>query len=75
MSEPTWSRYDEAYKAIFEKFPFDLRSKINDCDKIEFTYDEEGDISTITFKKATLTLLTLTFAYDAQKNLTSITRS
>ncbi len=75
MSEPTWSRYDEAYKAIFEKFPFDLRSKINDCDKIEFTYDADGDLSTLVFKKGADTLLTLTFGYDGQKNLTSITRS
>jgi len=71
----TWDRYGEAYKAIFEKMPFDLRSKIADCDKIEFNYDADGDLSTLVFKKAADTLLTLTFGYDAQKNLTSITRS
>lgn len=74
MGEPTWSRYDEAYKGIFEKLPFDLRSKIADCDKIEFTYDGD-DISTIVFKKGVSTLLTLTFGYDGEKKLTSITRS
>lgn len=75
MSEPTWSRYDEAFKGIFEKLPFDLRSKIADCDKIEFTYDDDDDISTVVFKKGVSTLLTLTFGYDGEKKLTSITRS
>lgn len=75
MSEPTWSRYSEAYKGIFEKLPYDIRSKINDCDKLEFSYDVDGDIETIIFKKGAATLLTLTFGYDGSKNLTSITRS
>lgn len=75
MSEPTWARYAEAYQGIFRKLPYDLRSKINDCDKIELTYDPDGDLSTLVFKKDVDTLLTLTFGYDGQKNLTSITRS
>jgi hypothetical protein len=43
--------------------------------KLEFTYDAEGDISTIIAKEYALPLYTLTFGYDAQKKLTSITRS
>lgn len=46
-------------------------------DKLEFTYTAGGDIDTIKFYKddGTTLLFTLTFAYDAQGNLISITRS
>lgn len=43
--------------------------------EIDFTYDVDGDIETIVFKEVAEALFTLTFTYDANKNLTSITRS
>jgi len=75
MPEPTWSRYDEAYKAIHDKLPYDLRSQVQNCDKIEFAYDAEGDLFTLKFYDGANLLLTLTFNYDAEKKLTSIVRS
>jgi len=46
-------------------------------DKVEFTYNDDGDIETIIFKKdsGATTVFTLTFAYDEDTNLESITRS
>ena len=41
----------------------------------EYIYDGEGDIDKIHFKNSDNTIFTLTFSYDAQKNLTGITRS
>jgi len=73
--EPHWARYADAYRAIFEKLPLDLRSKIADCDKLEFAYDGDGDLSTLVFKRGATTLLTLTLGYDGGKRLISITRS
>ena len=43
--------------------------------KYEFTYDEDKDISTLVAKQNEKILFTLTFTYDAEKNLISITRS
>lgn len=73
----TWERRYEALKAIHDA----IRSGIAQAPegktvtKIEFTYDADGDIDTIIFKQGADTLFTLTFAYDANKDLTSITRS
>jgi len=73
--EPHWARYADAYRAIFEKLPLDLRSRIGDCDKIEFSYDADGDLSSLTFKRGAITLITLTFTYDTNKNPTALSRS
>jgi len=76
MPKPlAWSRFDEAYRAIFEKLPFDVRSEVGDCNRMDFSYDANGNLSTLVFKLGAATLLTLTFAYDANQNLTSVTRS
>lgn len=40
-----------------------------------FTVDGEGDVETITYKQGAEVLFTLTFGYDAGKNVTSIIRS
>lgn len=73
----TWERRHEALKAIHDSLRSSLTSppegKI--VTKIEFTYDTDGDIETIVFKQDADALFTLTFAYEANKNLTSITRS
>jgi len=42
---------------------------------IDFTYDADGDLVSIDFRDEVETLFTLTFSYDAEKNLINITRS
>ena len=78
MSTPTtWERRHEALKAIHDAVRSSLTSppEGKTVTKVEFGYDVDGDIETIVFKQDGETLFTLTFAYDANKNLTSITRS
>lgn len=77
MSQIQWGRYQEAYKAIHDAIISGLTSapEGKSVTKTEFTYDTDGDIDTIIFKQNVETLFTLTFGYDAEKNLTSITRS
>lgn len=77
MSQIQWGRYQEAYKAIHDAIISGLTSapERKSVTKTEFTYDTDGDIDTIIFKQNVETLFTLTFGYDAEKNLTSITRS
>ncbi len=43
--------------------------------KLEFTYNADKNVETITAKQSTETLFTLTFTYNADKNVESITRS
>ncbi|MFQ6073657.1 MAG: hypothetical protein ACE5KC_00415 [Candidatus Bathyarchaeia archaeon] len=73
----TWERRHEALKAIHDAIRSGLTSppEGKSVDKIEFTYNVDGDIDTIVFKEGAENLFTLTFAYDGDKNLTSITRS
>ena len=55
----------------------DITSLTTLVDKIVFTYDADGDVSTVKYYRdsgATL-LFTLVFSYDADKNVTAITRS
>lgn len=72
-----WGNYGEAYKAIHDAIRSALTSSPEGktVDSIDFTYDADGDITTIAFKEGAATLFTLTFAYDANKNISNITRS
>ena len=70
-----WGRYAEAYKAIHDAIKGKITGTREPIDKIEFTYDVDGDIETIKFSVGASVKFTLTFGYDANKNLTSITRS
>lgn len=78
MSDPIiWGDYARAYKAIHDAVISSLTAapEGKKVTKIEFTYDGDGDLDTLVFKQDTTTLFTLTFGYDGQKNITSITRS
>lgn len=44
-------------------------------DSIVMTYDGSSRVSTITYRRGTTALATLTLAYDTQNNITSVTRS
>lgn len=72
-----WGNYAEAYKAIHDAIRSGLVNapEGKSITKLEFTYDVDGDVETIIFKQGADTLFTLTFAYDGDKNVTSITRS
>jgi hypothetical protein len=43
--------------------------------KKEYTYDTDGDIEVIKFYEGAELLFTLTYAYDENKNIQTITRS
>lgn len=51
-----------------------LTSATTTYDEIAFTYDSDGDITNIAFKASGVTVFTLTFNYDVDKNLISIVR-
>ncbi len=72
-----WGDYGRAYKAIHDAVISGLTAapEGKKITKIEFTYDGDGDLSTLVFKQDMSTLFTLMFGYDGQKNLTGITRS
>jgi len=69
-----WNHYDEAYKAIFDAAQA-ISSVKTDLTKLEFTWNADGNLNTLTAKKGTETLFTLTFAWNADGALQSITRS
>jgi len=68
-------------KVVFEEVQQSLFRNITDVPpdktvtKINFSYDADGDVTTIEFLEETTILFTLTLSYDADKNLVSITRS
>lgn len=72
-----WGDYGKAYKAIHDAIISNLATapQGKKITKIEFTYDTDKDIETIKFYEDTTLLFTLTFGYDGDKNVTSITRS
>lgn len=76
MSVP-WGEYAKAYKAIHDAIRSGLASppEGKNVDNLAFTYDVDDDIETIVFKQGAETLFTLTFAYDGDKNITSVVRS
>ena len=43
--------------------------------KVEFTYNTDKDVETLKAYQNSTLLFTLTFGYDAKKNITSIARS
>ncbi len=43
--------------------------------KLEFTYNADKNVDTVTAKQDDETLFTLTFAYNAEKDIESITRT
>jgi len=69
-----WDHYDEAYKAIFDAAQA-MTSVKTDLTRLEFNWDANGNLSTLTAKKGAETLFTLTFAWNADGTLQSITRS
>lgn len=78
MSLPiVWGDYARAYKAIHDAVISGLTSppEGKKFTKVEFSYDADGDLETLVYKEGATTLFTLTFGYDGNKNLTSITRS
>jgi len=66
---------------VFEEVQQSLLRNITDVPpdktvtKINFSYDADGDVTTIEFLENSTVLFTLTFNYDAEKKITSITRT
>jgi len=70
-----WGRYQEAYKAIHDAILGKITGTSEPIDKIDFTYNADGNVETVKFCVGASVKFTLTFGYDANKKLTSITRS
>ena len=69
-----WSRYDEAYKAIFDASQA-IASVKTDLTKLEFTWNADGTLQTLKAYKGSDLLYTLSFNWNADGTLQSITRS
>jgi hypothetical protein len=74
MPEPTWSRYDEAYKAIYDATQA-IASVSTSITKLEFTWNQDGTLNTLKAFKGTDTLYTLIIEWNADGTLKSISRS
>jgi len=69
-----WSRYDEAYKAIFDAAQA-IASVKTDLTKLEFTWNADGTLNTLKAYRGSEVLYTLIFAWNADGTLQSMARS
>jgi len=64
----------EIYKILRAKTISGIPAE-REIDELAFSYDAEGDLESITFKEGATVVFTLTFVYDAEKNIQRIVRS
>jgi len=66
---------DPALKPILDAIKSKISGTEAQIDKLEFTYDAQGNVETIKMYTNPSLKLTLTLAYDANGRITSITRT
>jgi len=75
VSNITWERRHEAFKAIWEKLAGTLTYSDETITKIVENRDADGYITSIEYYAGTTPKFTLTITRDANKRITSIERS
>jgi len=74
MSDFSWSDYGRAYKAIFDAAQT-IGSVVTDLTKLEFTWNANGILQTLKAYKGETLIYTLTFDWNPDGTLRSISRT